>query len=122
MPNNKKSKRTGISLVAILFKYVKIHEDYRELFTTTRLYFRDMFKNAINFISDAMAYTGIPHLCDGFISIVRCCLGQLRELRYVLIKLLSRFFVKKLSRLRVALPLSALTKRKRRLRKFELEK
>ena len=122
MPNNKKSKRTGISLVAILFKYVKIHEDYRELFTTTRLYFRDMFKNAINFINDGMAYTGIPHLCDGFISIVKRCLGQLRELGCVLIKRLSRFFIKKWSQLLVVLHRGALTKRQRRLRKFELEK
>lgn len=71
MSHENKSKRPRIPLVAILFKFMSIHEDLREISTTTKVYLYDIYKNTINMINDGIACSGIADLCALPVLIVR---------------------------------------------------
>jgi hypothetical protein len=81
MPNDQMSKRTSVSLVATIFKFVSIHEDYQEISTTTKLYIHDAYKNTINMIKDGIACSGIADLCALPVSIVKLLLRLLQRQR-----------------------------------------
>ncbi len=81
MSSDQTSKRTSVPLVATIFKFVSIHEDYQEISTTTKLYIRDAYKNTINMIKDGIACSGIADLCALPVSLIKLLLRPLRRRR-----------------------------------------
>ncbi len=114
MSNDKRSRGADIPLVAIVFKFMRIHEDYREITTTIKLYLYDIYINVINMIKDGIAYTGIPYLGDSLISAAKCCCSYYQEQGCSLLKLNARYPIKKLTLLPVALHLGLPIRRERR--------
>jgi hypothetical protein len=81
MSNEKKSKRPRVPLVAIIFKFMSIHEDFREILTTIKLYFYDIYKNTINMIRDGIACSGIADLCALPVTVVKLFLKLFQKRR-----------------------------------------
>lgn len=114
MSNDKHSKDTHIQLIAVIFKYVKLHEDYRETFTTIKLYLCDIYKNVINMLKDGIAFTGIPHLCGSLLSLVKHCFSYCQEQGHSLLKLNTKHSIRKLTSLPVARHVSLPIRKQRR--------
>jgi hypothetical protein len=81
MSNDQMGKRPSVSLVATIFKFVSIHEDYQEISTTTKLYISDAYKNTINMIKDGIACSGIADLCALPVLLIKLLLRPLRRRR-----------------------------------------